>query len=238
MKKIITGSVVAVALFFGVNAFAQTSPTTAVLNATVNPGGAPATAWFEYGTDSNLSNYMETKHESIGSYNSSRSFSQVINDVMPNTVYYFRVVTNNGYNTYRAQILSFTSGTDTVYTNYNTVNTTSYVNTNQVSYQPITTYQAVTTYQPVTTYKPVTTYQPVTGAVAYQPINNTVAYQPVNTVPVKTGIVTSTQTQKSTLAAASVLGTGSFLPNTFFGWLLLLILVLAILVLARRLVRV
>ncbi|MBP6866243.1 MAG: hypothetical protein KBC12_01735 [Candidatus Pacebacteria bacterium] len=199
-KKIILSVVVLCFAFAGIKADAQ-SVTSAVLNASVNPGGTRTTAWFEYGTNSSLNTWTETQHELIGTFNYAKAFSQTVYNLQPNTLYYFRVVTNNGYDTYRAGILSFTTGSNNTsyntnqtsynyndgynYTDQNTVNVTRYV-VNETKYidrvvQPQTVYTQPQTvsYQPVSyQYQPVA-YQPVSyQTVAYQPMTSNVVYQP------------------------------------------------------------
>jgi len=278
-KKIILGALVLCFAFVGLKADAQ-SVTSAVLNASVNPGGTRTTAWFEYGTNSSLNTWTETTHELIGAFDYAKPFSQTVYNLQPNTLYYFRVVTNNGYNTYRAQILSFTTGTNYTtnqtsynqsynyndsynYADQNTVNVTRYV-VNETKYidrvvQPQTVYTQPQTvaYQPVSyQYQPVA-YQPVsyqtvayqpTQTVAYQPVASNVVYQPAGQVaymPASTSYVpattynkpVATTTTNSTLVAAPIFG-ANFLPNNLFGWLILLVLLLAIVFVTRRLARV
>lgn len=272
-KTIIASAIAFSVLFAGSTAHAQTA-TSAVLNASVNPGGTQTTAWFEYGTNPNLNTWTETQHESIGAYDYARTFSQTVYNLQPNTMYYFRVATNNGYNTYRAQILSFTTGTNStnnqVYSSTpSTVNVTRYV-VNETKYvdrvlapqtvyttgtQP-TYYQQPVSYQPVS-YQPVSyqyqpvAYQPTYQTVAYQPATTNVVYQPANQVVAyqqptyqpqisattyKPTATTYTTQNATALAAAPVFG-ASFLPNSVFGWLVLIALIFAVVLVARRLAR-
>ncbi len=275
-KKIILSIVAICIVFAGVKAEAQ-SVTSAVLNASVNPGGTRTTAWFEYGTNPNLNTWTETEHQLVGTFNYAKSFSQTVYNLQPYTTYYFRVVTNNGYSTYKAGILSFTTGTNNTtnqttsynyyndgynYTDQNTVNVTRYV-VNETKYvdrvvQPQTVYTTAqpqtVSYQPVSyqpiSYQPVA-YQPVSyQTVAYQPVASNVMYQPVSgqvasPIMASTGFVPATTynrnyttpTVNSTLAAAPVLG-ASFLPGNLFGWLILIVLILGVVLVVRRLARV
>lgn len=274
-QKIIAGVFALGLLLTGFSANAQVNQTSAVLNASVNPGGMQTTAWFEYGTNPNLSTWTETQHESVGAYDYARTFSQTVYNLQPYTTYYFRVATNNGYNTYRAQILSFTTGTNSTnnqvtYSNTpNTVNVTRYVvnetkyidrvlapqtvyttGTQPVYYQQPVSYQPVS-YQPVSyQYQPVA-YQPTYQTVAYQPATTNVVYQPANQVVAyqqptyqpqisattyKPTATTYTTQNATALAATPVLG-ASFLPNSVFGWLILIALIFAVVLVARRLAR-
>jgi len=300
-KKIILGALVLCFAFAGLKADAQ-SVTSAVLNASVNPGGTRTTAWFEYGTNPSLNTWTETTHELIGTFNYAKAFSQTVYNLQPNTLYYFRVVTNNGYDTYRAGILSFTTGTNSSntsyntnqtsynysdsYTDQNTVNVTryvvnetkyidrvvqpqtvytqpqTYIQPQAISYQPVSyqyqpvayqpvSYQTVAyqpvsyqtvAYQPTQTiaYQPTTNnvvYQPTVGQVAYMPTSNT-GYVPATTYTDKNYIApVATTTTNSTLVAAPIFG-ANFLPNNLFGWLILLALILAVVLVVRRLARV
>lgn len=238
-KKIILGTLLLGLIFAGVKAEAQ-SVTSAVLNANVNPGGTRTTAWFEYGTTSNLTTWTETQHELIGAFDYAKAFSQTVYNLQPNTTYYFRVATNNGYSTYRAGILSFTAGTSNTsyntnqtsynyndgynYTDQNTVNVTRYV-VNETKYvdrviQPQTVY---TTAQPTATYyQPQTVaYQPVAyqyQPVAYQPVSyQTVAYQPVATSSVAYQPVTSNVVyQPINQVANPLMATTGYVPATTY----------------------
>lgn len=85
------------------------SKNSAVLNGSINPNGRSTTVWFEYGTMSNLLSFNQTNHISFGSGNSYAIHSQVISNLNPNTVYYFRAVANNSSGTSRGNIFSFTT---------------------------------------------------------------------------------------------------------------------------------
>jgi len=81
----------------------------AILNGTIDPNGHTTTAWFEYGTSSNLSTVNETIHVNQGgSYNAS-ALAQSISGLIPSTTYYFRAVANNTYGTVKGNIYSFTT---------------------------------------------------------------------------------------------------------------------------------
>ena len=79
----------------------------ATLNGTVNPNGASANVWFEYGPTSSFGNTTAT--QSMGSGNSQVSFSSSIPGLQTNTTYYFRAVAQNLYGTRYGNILQFTT---------------------------------------------------------------------------------------------------------------------------------
>ncbi len=81
----------------------------ATFNATIDPNNRNTTAWFQYGTDSDLSDYNETTHQSEGSGNGAEDFSQSVSGLDSNTQYYFRAVANNSGGTTRGSIKSFTT---------------------------------------------------------------------------------------------------------------------------------
>lgn len=67
------------------------------LNSTIHNSYGSTSAYFQYGTLSNLTSYTETVHINTGGINSSLAFNKVINGLTPNTTYYFRgVVKSNG----------------------------------------------------------------------------------------------------------------------------------------------
>ncbi len=79
----------------------------AILNGTVNPKGATTNVWFEWGTDSNLSQYYPTAQQSIppGSTPVSVTFDQ--GGLSSNTTYYYRIAANNGGPTQRGLPVEF-----------------------------------------------------------------------------------------------------------------------------------
>lgn len=116
------------------------------LNASVNPGGYTTTAWFEYGTDANFYAFNETEHVFIGAGYSDMPVAVTINSLMPNTMYYFRVITNNGRSTVKGNVLTFMTTQ-----NQNTVSTSTTNNTNYVNRYMNTTTPVTYTNQPTTT---------------------------------------------------------------------------------------
>ena len=79
----------------------------AILNGSIDPNGRATTAWFEYGSSSNLSTYNETIHVNQGSADSASALAQSISNLSANTIYYFRAVANNTYGTKKGSIYSF-----------------------------------------------------------------------------------------------------------------------------------
>jgi DNA-binding beta-propeller fold protein YncE len=79
----------------GQPAFASpVSPTTATLNGTVNPSGAPTTYHFEYGTDTSYGNV--TPDADAGTAGGNTPVSAEIGGLEPGTTYHFRLVADNG----------------------------------------------------------------------------------------------------------------------------------------------
>lgn len=167
------------------------SPTSANLKAQINPNGYVSTAWFEYGTNSNLNTYAQTEHVALTNTNNSLSISRTITGLTPNTTYYFRVVTDNGRNTLKGSIAYFVTSPQTqTYTN--------------------------------------TTYTNQTNTNTYQ--NNTYRNQTASTIY-------STNNSYSYRSTGNVLFGNGFLPNNIFGWFILILVVIAIIVVVRRIAR-
>ena len=99
----------------GSTPIANVSPATATneidatLNGTVIPNGLSTQAWFEYGTDSALTNHSSTPQQSIGSGMSIVPVSTQINGLVGNTRYYFRVRASNDKGETESSITSFTT---------------------------------------------------------------------------------------------------------------------------------
>lgn len=114
------------------------SPTSVILNASIDPNGANTSGWFEYGTDANLYTWTETPRIYVGSGYAEMPFTQTINNLAPNTVYYYRAVANSS-TIVKGNILSFVTNTNNAYTNvsstvygtntYNNMYPSNYTNT-------------------------------------------------------------------------------------------------------------
>ncbi|MEK7612212.1 MAG: hypothetical protein AAB407_02635 [Patescibacteria group bacterium] len=108
------------------------SANSATLHGSVNPNSAFTSGWFEYGTSQFLGN--STASMGIGSGNSSLNFSSTIQNLAPNTTYYFRAVGQNTFSTSYGSILSFTtSGSGGSQGNFPTVSTLNATSINQTS---------------------------------------------------------------------------------------------------------
>lgn len=84
--------------------------TSAKLNGTVNPNGAPTTYWFEYSQDSLLGSVLVTTTPSQSiSGTSNTSVSADISNLTKDTKYFFRAVAQNSEGTVRGDIVSFTT---------------------------------------------------------------------------------------------------------------------------------
>lgn len=83
--------------------------TTATLNGSVNPNGGVTTAFFEWGTNSDLSNPQTTPSQSIAAGNTAQPISATLTGLNPGTTYYFRAVAMNSAGTTRGSILNFTT---------------------------------------------------------------------------------------------------------------------------------
>jgi len=235
--------------------------TRATLSGTVNPGGNTTTAWFEYATTGNFSNYKETPHQFMGSQNREYPLSATITNLQPNTIYYARVVADNGRSIIRGNVITFV--TNPTITNTQTivnspVVTNTYTNTvarNQIMYveAPIQRQEVIYVTAPI--QRQAVTYVEV-------PQNQVYAYNQVysqNTTPVNyaylnnnntTTLNTNTLSTNTNTAidynndyynynqnlTANTLFTNSFLPNNIVSWLILVLILVGIVAVIRRLV--
>jgi hypothetical protein len=89
------------------NGASEITSTSAVLNATINPGvtGSTAAGWFEWGTTTSLGTRTE-----IHTFSAVSSFAltQALRNLQPNTTYYFRAVAYRGENVL-GNVLTFTT---------------------------------------------------------------------------------------------------------------------------------
>jgi GH25 family lysozyme M1 (1,4-beta-N-acetylmuramidase) len=88
-------------------AFSSITGTSVFLNGTVNPNGAPATGWFEWGTSLSYGN--STAPLSGGSGTTPVPLTVSVSGLLPNTLYYYRAVGNNGAGTNYGQDVTFTT---------------------------------------------------------------------------------------------------------------------------------
>ena len=87
----------------------QITDSAATLNATINPNGAETTYWFEYSSNSLLSNIiaLKTPDQTLESGTSAKNVTVDIDGLQSNTKYYVRVVAQNQYGTDYGQVRSF-----------------------------------------------------------------------------------------------------------------------------------
>lgn len=77
------------------NSSVSVSATTAIVNGTVNPKGSFTNYWYEYGKTTNLG--FKTAVQSMGSGFIGIQAPAYITDLSKNTVYYFKLVSENAY---------------------------------------------------------------------------------------------------------------------------------------------
>ena len=82
----------------------------AVLIGTVNPNGAAADAWFEYGTDPAMSIWTATPRQAKQPVMTSISFRTSVHGLNPYTTYYYRAVASNRFGVQRGEIQAFPTG--------------------------------------------------------------------------------------------------------------------------------
>lgn len=236
------------------------SSTRATLSGTVNPGGNTTTAWFEYSDSRNFSNSMETNHQFIGSQNREYPLNATITGLIPNATYYARIVADNGKSIIRGNTITFTTNgtiTNTIVNNPVVTNTNTSYNRNQVMYveapyqrQEVVYVQAPVQRQAVTyievpqnqVYSYNQVYTQNTAPVNYAYLNNnttTLNTNTTNTIAANTNTVidyNDDYNNYNNTVTANAFFVNDFLPNNLFGWLILVLVVVGIIVVIRRLV--
>ncbi len=81
----------------------------ATLNGSMNPNGIDASAWFEYGTDSDLLTYTSTSEQTIGPGIIEVPVAQYVSGLAGGTTYYYRVCGRNENGSAQSAIISFTT---------------------------------------------------------------------------------------------------------------------------------
>lgn len=81
------------------------TPTAALIHETVNPNGAAANIWFEYGVTPKLGSTVGFR--SLPASFTTTSFEQSVEGLSPNTTYYYRAAAQNIYGDIRGGIFSF-----------------------------------------------------------------------------------------------------------------------------------
>ncbi len=92
------------------------STNSALLNGSVNPNNGLTSAWIEYGPNTSLG--LRTTVLPMGAGNGELPYSFAATGLLPNTIYYFRMVAQNQYGTSYGQILSFVTQAPPVTTTY------------------------------------------------------------------------------------------------------------------------
>ena len=78
--------------------------TSATLNGTVNPNGSDTRAWFEWGTDVNLSTFSSTPEQAVGAGTAPVTVTALLTGLQPGTPYYYRAAARNGAGTSQGAI--------------------------------------------------------------------------------------------------------------------------------------
>jgi len=82
-------------------------PTNATLNASVNPNGLAAAAWFQFGLTTNYGSFSATN--SLAATNVAILTNAIVNSLSPGTLYHFRAVATNSAGTTNGSDLTFTT---------------------------------------------------------------------------------------------------------------------------------
>ncbi len=188
--------------------YSTTGTKEATVYGSVNPGGVMTTAWFEYSEDMNFLNYSETNHIFVGSQGNEFPVRATIKNLKPDTIYYVRIVADNTQGTIRG-------------------------NTIMITTNPIINNQVVNIVNTNGTVASANTKKVVETKIVYVNTNNLNNNSNLNqnTNPNYNSNYYSNSNYNQ---SANALFGGDFLPNTFFGWLILLLIFFAILSILRR----
>lgn len=77
----------------------------AVLNGVVNPSGNPTIYWFDYGQDKDLN--ANTGFIYAGQGNKNVTVSISIRNLIPNTVYFYKIISSNDFGKTNGEVLTF-----------------------------------------------------------------------------------------------------------------------------------
>lgn len=105
--------------------------TSATLNGTVNPNSDLTEAWFEYGPTTSLG--FLTPVRTVGSSNYASTISQNVQNLSPNTIYYYRIVARNSFGTDFGSTLNFMTSSSGQISNAPIVSTNAATNVTQTS---------------------------------------------------------------------------------------------------------
>ena len=90
------------------DAATKIATTSVVFNGQVNPDGVVTDAWFEYSTDSNLSNNVSsTPHQNLLGYTLKVAVTDMVVGLKRSTKYYYRVVASNSNGSAKGDIMNF-----------------------------------------------------------------------------------------------------------------------------------
>ena len=117
------------------NSASNIGSTYATLNGSVNPQSYSTNVWFEYGPTQYLG--YTAGYQTLGMNNYLSNATAYLNNLSPNTAYYFRIAAQNAYGTNYGSMLSFNTISGTGYSGggyYQQQNAAPSVNTLQATY--------------------------------------------------------------------------------------------------------
>ncbi len=184
------------------------------LNASINPNGRSATAWFEYSNSNYFINYNETPHTLVNGANYASYVFQTVSNLNPNTTYYFRAVSDNGENTVRSNVISATTLAQAFIPTNPTLNNTDDVMIVHIDGELPKLNDKIT---PNTT------------------IPKTIKKESSSTSPTEDKKVNQAKIIDGTQLGANAIFGNDFLPNTLIGWSILILIILFIVLTFRKL---
>ncbi len=202
----------------------------ATVYGTVRPNGLQTTAWVEYSTDFNMNTYTESNHIYVGTQNSNSPIRINLKNLKADTIYYARMVADNGRIKTEGNILLFKTNPrieNQTVTIVNT-NTTGGNNTSvQITNDTRPTNTAVNTNTEIIT-KTIDVVVPSSNIILQD--QNFINTNQNN----NTNWIYDNNTENNLSANTGLISLDTKIPGNLFEWIIVLLLLILIVVVIKR----